>query len=133
MRVLLLYQIKEIKKKRWIVLENDKWTEEFYFSMANKMNSITKVSALAMHSIYSNIYFHRSVAVVATETVTDDISCVATITCGAVVTVSRDGCNKKNIDFLQTFLEIFKSKRNYFQFIIFHDIENSINSFQITH
>lgn len=133
MRVLLLYQIKEIKKKRWIVLENDKWTEEFYFSMANKMNSITKVSALAMHSIYSNIYFHSSVAVVATETVTDDISCVATITCGAVVTVSRDGCNKKNIDFLQTFLEIFKSKRNYFQFIIFHDIENSINSFQITH
>lgn len=101
--------------------------------MANKMNSITKVSALAMHSIYSNIYFHSSVAVVATETVTDDISCVATITCGAVVTVSRDGCNKKNIDFLQTFFEIFKSKRNYFQFIIFHDIENSINSFQITH
>lgn len=101
--------------------------------MANKMNSITKVSALAMHSIYSNIYFHSSVAVVATETVTDDISCVATITCGAVVTVSRDGCNKQNIDFLQTFLEIFKSKRNYFQFIIFHDIENSINSFQITH
>lgn len=102
--------------------------------MANKMNSITKVSALAMHSIYSNIYFHSSVAVVATETVTDDISCVATITCGAVVTVSRDGCNKKKIlIFLQTFLEIFKSKRNYFQFIIFHDIENSINSFQITH
>lgn len=66
-----------------------------YFSMANKMNSITKVSALAMHSVYSNIYFHSSVAVVATETVTDDISCVATITCGAVVTVSRDGCNKK--------------------------------------
>lgn len=130
MRVLLLYQIKEIKKKRWIVLQNDKWTEEFYFSMANKMNSITKVSALAMHSVYSNIYFHSSVAVVATETVTDDISCVATITCGAVVTVSRDGCNKKKIlIFLQTFLEIFKSKRNYFQFIIFHDIENSINSF----
>lgn len=98
--------------------------------MANKMNSITKVSALAMHSVYSNIYFHSSVAVVATETVTDDISCVATITCGAVVTVSRDGCDKKKyIDFLQTFLEMFKSKRNYFQFIIFHDIENSINSF----
>lgn len=76
-------------------LRKRQMNREFYFSVANKMNSITKLSALAMHSVYSNIYFHSSVAVVATETVTDDISCVATITCGAVVTVSRDGCNKK--------------------------------------
>lgn len=94
MRVLLLYQIKEIKKEM-NSLRKRQMNREFYFSVANKMNSITKVSALAMHSVYSNIYFHSSVAVVATETVTDDISCVATITCGAVVTVSRDGCNKK--------------------------------------
>lgn len=86
--------------------------EQTGFIFPWQTNSITKVLALAMHSVYSNFYFHSSVTIVTTETVPDDISCVATITCGAMVTVSRDGCNKK-ISIFTMILRVFIPKRNY--------------------